>query len=583
MLGLQAVPAKLPGGTGSWKRPAIGSWGDYTQRLVSDDKCTDWFPPDFQQNIGIITGVGGNWVLDLDSHKNPEAGQWLQDKLSSHNNGLQLETATQRTGGGGLQFVFKAPAGWTPPTFRTDMGVDIRGDGGFAVMPPSIHETGNRYAWLPGKELWVVGVMVAPTWLVDAIDMLPRGLTRSASQTEPTKTPEHAINSLGLLEDGREDYMTKLIWAKVVDMYRARVWCMQSDDTPPPNDPEENMHEAFQQYLQKVDTRIDEPGTAKDGLLEREGRGISLFKQKWNRAIAQWGRKVKQAAIDVQGSAISTPRSIEELLVEVQGVDTDDADAIGALVNEAARLDPVRRERALVAIKKKTGVGMLALRDSVRQSSVHSAPDQLGLARMVMDVIGPENILFTDGALWKWDPCGVWRKIDERVVKQHLQWCADGKIENVTAAQVNGALDLLKSEILLQDQQFNLGNPETVNCLNGELELAHAGWTLVSHRRELFRTTQIPVVYDPSAKAPLFSKFLQQIFRDDPDRDAKIRSLLELMGYTLMSHARHEKFVMLIGPGANGKSVLLAVLEALCGPDNVAGVQPGSFNRAFKS
>src|SRR6478735_5953280 len=76
---------------------------------------------------------------------------WLQDLLNIHNSGRQLETATQRTGGGGLQFVFTAPAGWTPPTFRTDMGIDIRGVGGFAVMPPSIHETGNYYAWLPGK------------------------------------------------------------------------------------------------------------------------------------------------------------------------------------------------------------------------------------------------------------------------------------------------------------------------------------------------------------------------------------------------------------------------------------------------
>lgn len=580
--GMQAVPAMVPGCTRPWKRPSIGSWTNYTHRLVSHDTCTEWFPPGFKKNIGIITGVGGIWVLDIDSHKHPEAERWLQELLNIHNNGLQLETATQRTGGGGLQFVFKAPASWTPPTFRTDMGVDIRGVGGFAVMPPSIHETGNHYVWLLGKEPWNVGVMVAPSWLTDAVDRLPRGSTRSAGQVDRTQTPEYATNSLGLLVDGREDYMTKLIWAKVVDMYRVGAWGMQSDEPPPPNDPRENMHETFQQYLQKVDTRINEPGTGKDLLLEREDRGVSLFTQKWNRAIAQWGGKVKQAALDVQGNAISTPRSIEELLVEVQGVDTDDADAIGVLVNEAARLDPVRRERVLAAIKKQTGLGMGALRESIRESSCHAPPDQLGLARMVIDEIGRENILVSDGLLWQWSPSGVWRKIEERTVKQKLQHCAEGKKEDVTAAYVNGALDLLKNEIMLRDHHFNLGSPETVNCLNGELQLENADWRLVTHRRELFRTTQIPVAYDPSAKAPSFSLFLQQIFRDDFDKDDKIRALLEMIGYTLMSHARHEKFVMLIGPGANGKSVLLAVLEALCGPDNVAGVQPGSFNRAFQ-
>ena len=54
------------------------------------------------------------------------------------------------------------------------------------------------------------------------------------------------------------------------------------------------------------------------------------------------------------------------------------------------------------------------------------------------------------------------------------------------------------------------------------------------------------------------------------------------MGYTLMSHARHELFVMLIGPGANGKSVLLAILEGLAGVENVAGVQPANFDRSFQ-
>jgi len=54
------------------------------------------------------------------------------------------------------------------------------------------------------------------------------------------------------------------------------------------------------------------------------------------------------------------------------------------------------------------------------------------------------------------------------------------------------------------------------------------------------------------------------------------------MGYTLMSHSQREKFIMLIGNGANGKSVFLAVLEAVCGTENIAGVQPSQFDRTFQ-
>jgi len=49
-------------------------------------------------------------------------------------------------------------------------------------------------------------------------------------------------------------------------------------------------------------------------------------------------------------------------------------------------------------------------------------------------------------------------------------------------------------------------------------------------------------------------------------------SSLQMMGYSLMSHCKYEKFVFLLGSGANGKSVLLAVLEALCGVKNTAAV-----------
>lgn len=123
---------------------------------------------------------------------------------------------------------------------------------------------------------------------------------------------------------------------------------------------------------------------------------------------------------------------------------------------------------------------------------------------------------------------------------------------------------------------------EAVNCLNGQVELEDGQWLLKPHRREDYRTTQIPVAYDPAAPAPKFEAFLAQIFEGDLDAHHKCQALLELVGYTLMSHARHEKFAILIGAGANGKSVLLSVLYALAGHENVAGVQPSNFDNRFQ-
>ena len=57
---------------------------------------------------------------------------------------------------------------------------------------------------------------------------------------------------------------------------------------------------------------------------------------------------------------------------------------------------------------------------------------------------------------------------------------------------------------------------------------------------------------------------------------------MELFGYSLLTTARYEKFVILIGSGANGKSVLLDLLINFVGPENAAAVQPSKFDSPFQ-
>ena len=66
------------------------------------------------------------------------------------------------------------------------------------------------------------------------------------------------------------------------------------------------------------------------------------------------------------------------------------------------------------------------------------------------------------------------------------------------------------------------------------------------------------------------------------DGDKQAQALLEMMGYSLMTHCKHEKFIILVGNGANGKSVVLKVLEMICGAESVAGVQPSQFANTFQ-
>jgi hypothetical protein len=325
-IGIQVVPAKMPREDKAWKRPVI-KWRDYEDHIADDKTFNGWFGEggEFRSrpNMGIITGnaSGGTFVLDIDCHNHPEARTWLNDLLDLHNHGRPINAPTQRTGGGGLQLLFKAPEDWVSPTNKTSMGVDIRGQGGFAMLPPSKHESGHSYEWLKGYEPWVICIPVAPMWLIEAIDELLSQFTK-VERGERTDSPAVATDAFGQIVDGREDYMTRLIWARVVHLYRE---CPFISDA----EAEKEMREAFTKYDHSVKSRLFEPGTPNHILLEREGRGASLFFQKWSTAMGQWDGRVKEAA------AISAPEKKPETATVEQTGDGGD----GSLILTQADID----------------------------------------------------------------------------------------------------------------------------------------------------------------------------------------------------------------------------------------------------
>lgn len=280
-------------------------------------------------------------------------------------------------------------------------------------------------------------------------------------------------------------------------------------------------------------------------------------------------------------------RPYAEILDDAGQLDEEsEPETIEALVAETLHLTPAQRRKVHNAIKKTTKMPLSVLSeilDGFRASNNDDGePDELTLARMVIDNIGEENILSALESVWAWDNAGKWVQLDDRTVKKLTQVRLPGEVDAVSARLVGAVSDLMRTEVHKPFHEFNVGEPETVNCINGELVLVNCQWVLTPHCREHYRTAQIPVAYDPAASAPQFQRFLQQIFNGDADAQDKIKALLEMTGYTLMAHCRHEKFVILVGSGANGKSVYLAILEALCGSESVAGVQPSQFDNKFQ-
>ncbi|CAN0600055.1 unnamed protein product, partial [Ectocarpus sp. 12 AP-2014] len=138
-------------------------------------------------------------------------------------------------------------------------------------------------------------------------------------------------------------------------------------------------------------------------------------------------------------------------------------------------------------------------------------------------------------------------------------------------------------QTLAYDRDARFGEPfDGVNVTNGLLVHDGLYFELQPHRKEHYLLSQLPVAYDPTAECPRFRQFLGEIFDGEDDATEKADTLMELIGYTLIPTARYEKFALLVGNGANGKSVLLDVLCALLGPHCIASVSPEKLDNPFQ-
>jgi len=146
------------------KRPLI-AWEPLQRARPSVEQITDWFTHWPDANVGIVTGEVSNLiVLDVD----PEhGGDDSLDRLEAASGPLPV-TVVATTGGGGLHFYFAHPGGLIRNRTGLSLGIDLRGDGGYVVAPPSIHPSGRPYAWATGRSPEEIALAAAPRWILFA-------------------------------------------------------------------------------------------------------------------------------------------------------------------------------------------------------------------------------------------------------------------------------------------------------------------------------------------------------------------------------------------------------------------------------
>jgi hypothetical protein len=139
------------------KQPLI-SWQEYQERIATLEEIHQWFERWKDANIGIVTGrVSNIIVLDIDGE---EGWRVIRD------NNFEIPMTWSVITGKGAHFYFKHPGGEIANFVKVLPGIDLKGDRGYVVAPPSIHPSGKTYQWNNDLKLEPAN---APAWLLDLI------------------------------------------------------------------------------------------------------------------------------------------------------------------------------------------------------------------------------------------------------------------------------------------------------------------------------------------------------------------------------------------------------------------------------
>jgi hypothetical protein len=144
------------------KRPLI-LWEHLQHERASEEEVAGWFRRWPDANIGIVTGEISNLiVLDIDPK---HGGDAALDRLEQRF-GPFSPTVEALTGGDGRHLYFAHPGGLTRNRAGLAQGIDLRGDGGYIVAPPSVHPSGRPYTWAPGRSPEEITLAPLPRWIL---------------------------------------------------------------------------------------------------------------------------------------------------------------------------------------------------------------------------------------------------------------------------------------------------------------------------------------------------------------------------------------------------------------------------------
>jgi len=196
-------------------------------------------------------------------------------------------------------------------------------------------------------------------------------------------------------------------------------------------------------------------------------------------------------------------------------------------------------------------------------------------------------VVHDEGELHVWNgESGLWEVIDRARQSRLVQRFAGAKVRGSRRPlKVNSTTEAIKlAHDWVQKDGFFAQAPPGIAFTNGVVTIDEEGIQLRSHRADHRARFRFEFDYDSDAYPARFLDAAAEWFEGSHDGLQRLQTCLEFFGLSLLGLAPRFAGValVLLGPGANGKSTFVEIMAACFPPGSVASVVPHDWRSAQK-
>lgn len=520
------------------KHPLIKAW----QVNATTDPATidQWWSQWPNANIGIATGEASNLaVIDIDIDK--ETGEFVGLATLAKIEEVYGETPATlevETGSGGLQLYHLHPGIEVRNSQSEDAidHIDFRGDGGYVVAPGSMHASGRPYRFVDESKRMVD----LPTWALNwriakikPIEVEPAGQGQAEKIIEPPKPPLASLNGK------TPKYVEAALRAEVARVANAAKGSRNAALN----------RAAFSLYQLAGAGVLDESTVATE--LGQAARSIGLE-----------DTEIEKTLKSAREAGMSKPRDLSKVNTKAK-INVEPKSEAQAEEPKAGEEQEGQGGIPLDLMLTETG-NAVEFEKRCKGTVIYA----IGRGWLVWngkvfeeDTIQAEVTQVMRGVAYAWhDRSGEALKDGRKTEAEMMSRFARISLSNKS---LNASLEQAKKQAGLKVKVSELdADPMLLNAQNGIVDLRTG--ELMPHDPTKLMTRIAAANYDPTAQAPTWKKFLNDIFQGRQDMIDFFRRWL---GYNLTGKVNEQKYVIAWGKGGNGKSTLY----------NLAGKVMGSY------